>query len=178
MDDRWFRLGDRGRYPDSRNMRFSLKFMMLAVLAFCICFPFAYRHFAVYRASSGMLGVGRAKLTDYQGFRVCVLYDVTDGHGEAKIIAIEQNSEEPTFATLDPSFARIDMSQNRATMYINGSPILPTSELVAYFAHEGQSPSRVVLDRARYREISQDGIMPSYNDRQLWNLCLEAENEN
>ena len=124
-----------------------------------------------------MLGVGRAKLVDYQGFRVCVLYDVTDRHGEAKIIAIEQNSREPTFATLDPSFARIETSENRATMYINGSPVLPTSELVAYYARAGQPPSKVVLDRNRYLDISQDGIMPSYNDRQLWDLCLEADSK-
>ena len=92
-------------------------------------------------------------MTNYQGFRVCVLYEVTDRRGKARIVAIEKNSDEPTFATLNPSFARIDVSQNRATMYINGRPVLPTSELVAYFSRAGQSPSRVVLNR---KKIPQD----------------------
>ncbi len=77
----------------------------------------------------------RALQTPYRGYRLLVVYDRASS--QARIVAIEKDDARPQPSKLEPSFCSVDISENSALVYINGRPIVPTQDLVVYFAEAG-----------------------------------------
>ncbi len=111
----------------------------------------------------------RALENAHLGYRLLVAYDRATS--QPRIVAIEKNGAMSHADKLEPSFCTVSSSENSALVYINGNPIVPTSDLVVYFAEAGRPPKKVVLDRSDYRSVCQDSIMPLWSDQALWELC-------
>jgi len=151
---------------------FGRKNLLFFVAVAAVLLAVVSSRYVIYRGSSEMSSTVRAKQTPYSGFRVILIHD-TDARNP-RILAIEKNREEPTHATLEPSFCRTRTVSGRTLLYIHERPIVPTADLVAYFAEAGDTARRVVLDRKKYSEITQGGPLPPWSDEQLWELCIET----
>ncbi len=148
----------------------SLNFFLVAVVT-AVCAIYGLQAYSTRQASfnktARVRGLPKELATPH--FRLAWIQDSIGDH--LHVMAIEKHSANTKHDSLQPSFCELDSdhTSNSAMMYIDGQPIIPTSDLIVFMAEYGASPRRIVVDRRRF-----DEIFPLKDDANLWKLCLET----
>lgn len=162
--------------------RFGVKSLLLLMTVTVVATAVVFPWLEVRRAGMDKSASVRAfpkELPDPH-FRLSVVYDLPSAtnneSGCARVIAIEKHRGDSPHLSLLPSFSSLDVdhSNRSAVMYIEGRPVISTSELVVFMAEYGEAPKRVVIGRDDFNKVSNGSIMSFSSDLDFWELCVDA----